>query len=48
MKDFMEPEIEVVELELDDVMCSSDGPCTGYACQNAYGTTCSGGHQYSD
>ena len=48
MKKFQEPEVEVVELDNVDMMCDSDGPCTDYACQGGYGTTCSGGHTYNN
>ena len=45
-KQYEDPEINVVEFENIDVVCSSDeGPCTDYSCSN-YGTICSGGHAY--
>ena len=46
-KRFEEPDLEVVELERVDVVCSSDdeGPCDDYLC-NGYGTICTGGHEY--
>ena len=43
-KKYEDPEIDVVEFDDVDVVCSSDGPCLDYTCNN-YGTICSGGHR---
>ena len=43
MKEYVEPEMEVVELDDVDVICSSgdDRPCSGYVC-GYYGQVCEG------
>ena len=43
MKEYVEPEVEVIELDDVDVMCSSadEGPCGGYVC-GYYGSVCTG------
>lgn len=45
MKEYVTPEVEIVEFENNDIVTSSPCEgyvCDGYVCPDAYGTTCSG------
>ena len=45
MKKFVEPEVELIELDNVDMMCDSDDERCKYNCPSGYGTMCTGGHK---